>query len=168
MLTICYNCWHYNVQDQSSLLPHISINANFRPSNQYDHKSLSAVKAPMCGGVVAWSMKMQPCVALSTTEAELYTISAGVCQALYMWKLFPPLSLPIDLPICIFNNNQLAIAIIHSKGGNFHSAKKQYNVHVKHAHNSLSDGQITLSYCPTEQLPANILMKALDEFTLMN
>src|SRR5690606_20481869 len=118
-----------------------------------DRKSLSAVEASMCGGVVAWSVKTQPCVALSTTEAKLYAISASMCQALYMRKLFPPLSLPIDLPVHIYNNNQLAIAIIHSKGGNFHGAKKHYNVRVKHTHDSLSDSQITLSYCPTEQLP---------------
>ena len=98
--TICKGC----------LLPHISIDVNFGPSNQDDCKSLSAVEVLMCGGVVAWSMKTQLCVALSMTEAELYAISAGVCQALYMWKLFPPLGLPIDLPVCIFNNNQLVQA----------------------------------------------------------
>ncbi len=148
--TICKGC----------LLPHISIDVNFAPSNQDDCKSLSTVKVLMCRGVVAWSMKTQPCIALSMTKAKLYTISAGVCQALYMRKLFPPLGLPVNLPIHIYNDNQSAITIIHSKGGNFHSTKKHYDVHIKHAHNSLSNSQITLLYCPTE-LPANILTKAL-------
>lgn len=115
----------------------------------------------MCGGVVAWMIKMQLCVVLSTTEAKLYAISTGVCQALYMQKLFPPLSLPINLPVQLYNNNQLAIMIIHLKGGNFHGAKKHYDMCIKHAHNALTNGQIILTYCPSEQLPANILTKAL-------
>lgn len=69
------------------------------PGNQDNCKSLSAVEALMCGGVVAWSMKMQLCIALSMTEAELYAISTGICQVLYMQKLFPPLSLPVDQPV---------------------------------------------------------------------
>jgi hypothetical protein len=96
---------------------------NFRPSNQDNHKSLSTIEASMCRGIMAWSVKTQPCVALSTTKAKLYAISTGVCQALYMHKLFPPLSLPVDLPVQIYNNNQ-----------SFHRAKKHYNIHMKHAH----------------------------------
>jgi hypothetical protein len=109
----------------------------------------------MCGGVMAWLVKTQLCIALSTTKAKLYMISTGVCQALYMWKLFPPLSLPVDLPVQIYNDNQLAIAIIHSKGGNFHRAKKHYNIHMKHTHDSLNDSLITLSYCPTNHQPTS-------------
>ncbi len=117
----------------------------------------------MCSGVITWTIKTQPCIALSTTKAKLYTISTSVCQALYMWKLFPPLSLPMNLLVQLYNDNQSAIAIIHSKGGNFHSAKKHYNMRIKHMHNTLSSGQILLTYCPSEQLPANILTKALGQ-----
>jgi hypothetical protein len=163
LLAICYNHQYYDKQDPSTLLPYITVDANFRPSNQDNQKSLSAIEVIMCSGVVAWTIKTQPCIALSTTKAKLYTISTSVCQALYMQKLFPSLSLPINLPVQLYNNNQSAITIIHSKGGNFHGAKKHYNMHIKHAHNALTNGQIILTYCPSKQLPANILMKALGQ-----
>lgn len=160
-LAILYNCHHYSPHELTSLLPQLSCNANFRPSNINNHKSLSAIEAHMCGGVITWFIKSQDCVALSTTKSKLNTISAAICQALYMQKLLQPLSITTNHPLSIINNNQSSITIITAHQSYYSSSKKHYNIKVKHTHDSIKAKQVTLTYCSTTKLPANIFTKAL-------
>ncbi len=160
-LAIVYDRQLYSAREPTSLLPRLSCDANFGPSNVDNRKSLSAVEARMCGGVVTWFVKSQDCIALSTTESELNAISAAVCQALYMRKLLQPLGLVHDHPLSIVNDNQSSIALITARQSYYGGSKKHYDIKVKHAHDTIESKQVTLSYCPTTELPADILTKAL-------
>lgn len=160
-LAILYDRHRYSLREPTSLLPWLLCDANFGPSNVDNCKSLSAVEARMCGGVITWFVKSQDCVALSTTESELNAISAAVCQALYMRKLLQPLGITTDHPLSIVNDNQSSIAIITARQSYYGGSKKHYDIKVKHAHDSIEAKQVTLTYCPTTELPADIFTKAL-------
>ena len=49
------------------------------------------------------------------------------------------------------------------KRGNYHRTKKHYNIKIKHTYNAIAQGLLTVTYCPTNELPTNLLMKALPQ-----
>jgi hypothetical protein len=78
-----------------------------------------------------------------------------------MRKLLQPLRLVHNHPLLIVNNNQSLIALITAQQSYYGGSKKHYDIKIKHVHDMIESKQVTLSYCPTMELPADILMKAL-------
>ena len=63
------------------------------------------------GGAITWTSRLQPTVAVSTTEAEYMAAAAATKEALWLRKLFADLSLPI-ICIDIAADNQAAISLL--------------------------------------------------------
>ena len=76
----------------------------------------------MNGAAVSWRSKKQTCEALSTAEAEFVALSAAAKEALWMLRLLTNLSVNVDEPVTIYQDNQLAISMSknqHSQGNCF-------------------------------------------------
>ena len=82
-------------------------------------------------------------------------------QALYMRKHLPILSVNIQQPLLLFNNNQSVLAIIDTSSGTYHGRMKHYNIKLTHLHDTTACGHICYAYCPTNDMLADILTKAL-------
>ncbi|GBE86104.1 hypothetical protein SCP_0806280 [Sparassis crispa] len=90
------------------------------------------------GGTVSWSSKCQDLVTLSTTKAEYIALTYVSKEALWLRSFVIELFGNPEHPIPLHSDNQSAITL----------SKDNHN-------------KINLSYCPTEDMIADILTKAL-------
>jgi hypothetical protein len=58
-------------------------------------------------GVVSWSSKKQPIVALSNIEAEYRGATIVACEVVWLQKLLSDLGQLVDVPIVIYCDNNL-------------------------------------------------------------
>ena len=113
------------------------------------------------GGIVSWSSKKQPIITLSSTESEYVALTHSSKDILWIHKFLSELSsiFSFDLPTTLFCDNQGAIRL--SKDSTFHARTKHIDVHFHFIRQTISSGNITLKYCPTSDMIADIFTKSL-------
>ena len=67
------------------------------------------------GAPVCWSSKRQPLVAMSSMEAELIALCAASLMTVYMRGLAEDMSIPVDGPTTVLEDNQSCIAVAESE-----------------------------------------------------
>ena len=111
------------------------------------------------GGAVSWSAKRQEIVSLLTTESKYIAATYAAKEALWLQQLILQIFGITLKTTTLFSNNQSAIAL---------TKEHQYHAHTKHIDIRfhvicwiIKDGKLRLIYCPTEEMVADILTKAL-------
>ena len=116
------------------------------------------------GFIYANSTK-QPLVAQSTAEAELMAQAEGLKYALWMTYLLNELGFHDVAPAIIYQDNQAAIQMGQQGHGKFKNTK-----HIEHKYfrifECIEEGTVTLIYCKTENMLADIHTKATQGKTL--
>jgi hypothetical protein len=115
----------------------------------------------LCGGPFVWSSRLQLTVVLSLCEAEYNVLSETVMHMLYMHKLLTPLGLNSTLPTIIKSDNQSAISLAQANQQAFHPQTKHIDIKVAHLCEAIVAKTIVLVHCPTGQMIADMLTKAL-------
>ena len=69
----------------------------------------------MAGGLICWSSKLQPTIALSTAEAETMAGLEAVKQLMHLGFFFKELGNEQHVPSVVFEDNIAAISIAHGK-----------------------------------------------------
>jgi hypothetical protein len=110
-------------------------------------------------GAVSWSSKRQEIVSLSTTESKYVAVMHGMKEALWLCSLFSKVFEPITAPTTLFSDNQSVIALTCDH--QYHAHTKHIDVHYHFIHWVIEQGSLHLIYCPTDDMVANLLMKAL-------
>ena len=100
-------------------------NANYA-EDPHDWKSTSGYVFILMGGPIAWKSKKQASVALSTMEAEYYTLGIVCQEATRLRQLFQELSTSFIEPILIYSDNTSAVAL--SDNLVFHNRLKQIDI----------------------------------------
>ena len=116
------------------------------------------------GGAVSWSSKQQEIVALSTTEAEYIAMTSTAKEALWFRALISELFGPITFPLTIYNDNQSAISLAHADLGQYHARTKHIDIRYHFIRDKIQAGILDVIYCPTNEMAADILTKALPSF----
>ena len=111
------------------------------------------------GMAISWSSKQQDTIALSTTEAEYIALTHAAKEAIWLKNLLSELFGTIPGAIPILADNQSAIAL--AKDDRFHARTKHINICYHFIRYVIEEGKIQLSYCPTEDMTADIFTKAL-------
>ena len=111
------------------------------------------------GGAVSWSSKHQEIVSLSTTESEYVAATHGMKEALWLRSLLSEVFDPIKPPTTLFSDNQSAIALTHDH--QYHSCTKHIDVRYHFICWVIERGSMRLIYCPTDDMVADTLTKAL-------
>ena len=128
-----------------------------------DRRSTSGYVFMLNGGAISWASRKQPTVALSSTEAEYIALTQAVKEILWLRTLFSELGAPKHAQeICeISSDNQGAIALAKNPG--FHARSKHIDIqyHFIRKHTDTDTGTITLDYCPTDNMTADVLTKGL-------
>jgi hypothetical protein len=124
-----------------------------------DRKAISGYAFLLDGGAVSWSSKKQEIIALSTTEAEYVASTQATKEAIWLRSLLGKIFGEFTGLTTLYRDNQSAIALTRDH---------QYHVHTKHIDICfhfirwiIAKGKIKLVYCPTEDMIADTLTKAL-------
>ena len=124
-----------------------------------NRKSRSAFVFMFCGAAVLWYSKKQSVVALSSTEAEYYALGSAVQEALWLRNLLRELTIPMLNATIIMEDNMSTIAIASNPIQN--QRVKHVDVKYHFLRDHISNGDVELVYCPTEDMIADALTKPL-------
>ena len=122
-------------------------------------KSTSGYVVKIGTGAVSWSSCLQSFNTLSTTESEYVSAVAAGQEILWLRNLFMELGFTVDagLPLCIDNQSALSVA----KNPEHHGRMKHLDLRFYWLRGTVQSGVITLRYVPTEEMPADVMTKAL-------
>jgi Reverse transcriptase (RNA-dependent DNA polymerase) len=124
-----------------------------------DRKSTSGFVFLLSGGAVSWSSKKQPCVALSTTEAEYIAATHALKEAVWLRCLLAELYVDVSSPTLLYIDSQSAMAVACNP--EFHDRTKHIGVRYHFLRQLLTDSEIDFSYVPTIDQVADTLTKGL-------
>jgi hypothetical protein len=128
-------------------------------ASQEHRRAISGYVFMMDGGAVSWSSKKQELVTLSTTEAEYVAQTHAAKEAVWLRRLFTELFKSIDTPTTLFSDSKSAIALAHD--GHYHARTKHIDIRYHFIRYIIEAGTIKLVYCPTNDMTADVLTKAL-------
>ena len=130
-------------------------------NNLDDRHSTTGNVFLMSGGAISWISQKQATVALSTAEAEYVALGSATQEAIWLRRLMTDLNVSQTKPtvINIREDNQGAIAMAKNPVGH----KRTKHIDIKHhfIREAVRAGTVTLEYCPTSQMIADILTKPL-------
>src|SRR5216117_1819144 len=122
-------------------------------------ESVSGFVFTMAGGAVTYSSKKQRSVALSTTESEYMALLHALKEQIWLLRFLKEIGYDIGNQNIIYTDNQGAIALAHNP--EHHARTKHVDIQYHFVRNSVEDGTTQLEYCPTEDMVADGLTKAL-------
>ena len=111
------------------------------------------------GGPISWSSRLQPTVALSSTEAEYMAVSAASQEAVWLRQLFDSMHLHITGPLTIYADNQGCMALAINPV--YHARTKHIAIKYHFTRELVAAGTIKLEYIPTADNIADLFTKPL-------
>lgn len=124
-----------------------------------DRCAMSGYVLLVNGSAVSWSAKQQEIILLSTTESEYIAATHRAKEALWLHPLIGQIFVSLSEPTTLFCDNQSAITL--TQDHQYYARTKHINVHYHFICWVIKNGSLCLIYCPTNDMVANTLMKAL-------
>jgi hypothetical protein len=124
-----------------------------------DRRAISGYAFLIDGGAVSWSSKRQEIISLSTTESEYVAATHGMKEALWLRSLISEVFGKLGDATVMFSDNQSAIAL--ARDHQYHARTKHIDVRYHWIRWVIEQGSIQLIYCPTNDMVADALTKAL-------
>eukprot|EP00052_Salpingoeca_macrocollata_P029827 m.307284 g.307284 ORF g.307284 m.307284 type:complete len:509 (-) comp23022_c5_seq5:537-2063(-) len=124
-------------------------------------RSTSGFVFLMTGGAVSWRTKMQSVAALSTAESEYYAMAEAVREVLFLRNLLMELGCPQRSPTSLLEDNQATIKI--ATNAMTTSRTKHIDLRQHFVRDVITAGDVVLEYCPTADMVADELTKALSK-----
>ena len=124
-----------------------------------DRKSTSGFCFSIGQGLISWRSAKQSCVALSTAEAELVSLSSAAQEAAWIGKILKDLGKIGNEPIKILEDNNSTICLV--KSFKTHSKLKHIDIKYNYVKEAVKENKVSVSYCATELNLADIFTKAL-------
>ena len=123
-----------------------------------DRKSTSGHMVTFAGGAVAWQSRLQKCVALSTTEAELIAAVEATKELLWLRKFTMELELKQQRYL-LFCDNQSAIHL--AKNSSFHSKAKHIEIRYHWIRDIMDEKLVELEKIHIDDNGLDMLTKVL-------
>lgn len=124
-----------------------------------DMKSTSGYVFSFNTGIFSWLSQKQGSVAQSTAEAEYIAGCAAANQAIWLRRILHDIGETQQKPTPIYCDNMSAIAI--AKNPVQHRKTKHIKIKYHFLREAVSEGEISLIHCPTDEQIADIFTKAL-------
>jgi hypothetical protein len=124
-----------------------------------DRRSISGNLFTLAGGTIVHSSKKQNSVALSSTESEYMAVVQAAKESIWIQRFVKELGRDLDNGKVIYVDNQGAIALANNP--EHHARTKHINIQYHFIRECVENGLIELKYCPTEDMVADGLTKAL-------
>ena len=122
-------------------------------------RSMGAYLIFLNGGAIAWRSKKQTSIALSTAEAEFMAASATAQTVLWLRRILCDLGAPQHCPTPLYEDN--AACILLSENPSHKGRARHIDLHVHSLRDHVLNGVVRLVACPTFDMAADLLTKAL-------
>jgi ribonuclease HI len=122
-------------------------------------RSTTAYVYFMGGGAISWTSRLQPTVALSSTEAEYMAAAAAVQEALHLRQLLKDIDYVQHGATIIYEDNQACIAM--SNNPIVQKRSKHIDVRYHFTRERVETEEVKLVYVKTEHQLADLLTKPL-------
>ncbi|KAJ9509938.1 hypothetical protein QJQ45_011461 [Haematococcus lacustris] len=128
-------------------------------SDRVSYRSTTGYVFVLSAAAVSWRSKLQTTVAASTTEAEYQAAADATKEALFLRKLLHELQDGGGGPVPIRCDSQGAVALLKNP------VESQRSKHIAIMHHMARErvwrGEVLFTYCPTADMVADALTKAL-------
>jgi hypothetical protein len=124
-----------------------------------DRKSISGYVFTLAGSPISWQAKKQSTIALSTAEAEYAALTQATKEAIWLQNLLKDLGMSKYAPRIINVDNQGTIAL--AENPIHHARTKHLDIQLQFVRDSIENGTVELRYCPTDEMLADLMTKAL-------
>jgi hypothetical protein len=129
-------------------------------SSQDHRRAISGFAYLIDGGTISWSSRKQELIALSTAEAEYIATMHAAKEGIWLQRLIGELFDDVVItPLVLYCDNQAAITLATTD--NYHARTKHIDIRFHFIRHSVESGVFQLIYCPTDDMVADILTKAL-------
>jgi hypothetical protein len=130
-------------------------------------KSTSGYIFCMAGGAISWSSKKQAVVALSSTESEYVGLSLAAKEAVWLRRLVGGIGISEIYngePVTILADNQGSIKLAENDS----TSKRTKHIDIRYhfTKNAILEREITLKYCSTTEMVADMMTKPLGKMKL--
>lgn len=125
-------------------------------------QSTSGVVFMYGDGPVLWLSRRQSVVALSTAEAEYIASFDATREAAWLRQLYHDITNIDCSPLTLYIDNQSAICIANNTSSSRRSCHMDVRYH--YVREEVQNNHIKTVYCPTEQMIADILTKAMPRY----
>ena len=162
-LGICFG----QAKDNRSLVPHVYVDSDWAQDPE-TRRSMSGNVVMMGGAAIAWNVRQQEVVALSSAESEYIGLCLGVKETVWIRRLVSGLGLVdgVDAPTTVLLDNQASDRLAHNASINRRT--KHIDVRYHYTRKAIEDKVVKLEYCPTEEMVADMLTKPLGRVKLQN
>uniref|UniRef100_A0A5S6QJX2 Reverse transcriptase Ty1/copia-type domain-containing protein n=1 Tax=Trichuris muris TaxID=70415 RepID=A0A5S6QJX2_TRIMR len=134
--------------------------------DQADRKSTSGYAFKVGTSTVAWSSRKQSFVALSSTEAEYIAASEACRDLLWIRQVLEDIGIEQVEPTIVYEDNQGCIKMAQSER---HTRRtKHIDIRYHQLRELQESGIIALTYCPSNEMPADMLTKPLTKDKFVN
>jgi hypothetical protein len=121
----------------------------------------------LCGGPISWRSKVQPTVALSSTEAEYMALTSAAQEAMALKMLADDFHIVLaEKSVLIYEDNQGAIAM--SQNPVMHKTAKHISIKQHFIREKVQNGDVRLEYISTDRMIADALTKSLSKVIFYN
>jgi len=127
--------------------------------NPEDRRSVTGFLLYLNGGPIAWVSKRQPCVSLSSSEAEYYAASLAGLEVLFFRRILEQLGFLQRLPTMLLEDNQACIYMSRREGQI--NRAKHIDTRIHKLRELCATGVLFLSKIPTVDQVADAFTKGL-------
>lgn len=113
----------------------------------------------LAGGAISWKSRLQPTVALSSTEAEYRAVTEAGQELLWLRTMLEKFGFEDKHPTTLHSDNLGAIHL--TSKSIFHGRTKHIKIHYHWIREVVNSGKLVVKHCPTEKMIADILTKTL-------
>jgi len=128
-----------------------------------DRKSIRGYTFLLNGAAICWNSKKQSTVALSSTEAEYMALTQAVKESLWLQAVLTDLRARRHLEELRNINIDNQGAMVLARNPQFHARTKHIDIQYHFIREHIEKQGITLSYCPTGEMTADIFTKPLPQ-----
>jgi len=115
----------------------------------------------LCGGPISWRSKVQPTVALSSTEAEYMALTSSAQEAMSLRMMADDFHIKVEEPVLVYEDNQGAIAMAQNPV--MHKTAKHIAIKQHFIREKVLNGDVRLEYVSTDKMIADALTKSLSK-----
>jgi hypothetical protein len=114
------------------------------------------------GRAMSWSSRKQELITLSTAKAKYITVTHTAKEAIWLHCLIRELFPNSLTSTMLFCDNQATLKL--AINDNYHTWTKHINIQYHFIHQVINSKDIVIIYCPTNNMTADILTKALSSW----